>query len=152
MQIYLVGPITGQSTAGVLNWRERLKLAMPDQQFLDPASAPFDASLVTAASSQSVPQTLKRLQHGRFVIDRNKRLVRAADVVFANLLEAQDRISIGSVGELFWANAFGKPIVVVRNPVADPHDHAMLNAIASRICSTTEEGCDALRELANSAA
>lgn len=152
MKIYLVGPITGQSVAGVLDWRGQLKEALPNDLFLDPAIAPFDASKVTAESSVSIPETLRRLEHGRFVLDRNRRLLRSADVVLANFLQSHDRVSIGSVGELFWANAYGKPVVIVRRPVADVHDHAMLNAIASRICNSLDEGVRALRELANSAA
>jgi len=62
--------------------------------------------------------------------------------VLANFLRS-DRASIGSIGELFWANALRIPIVIVREQSGNVHDHAMLNAIASVVTSSLEDGCEA---------
>jgi hypothetical protein len=80
------------------------------------------------------------------VVDRNKHLIQSSDVVLANFLHAE-RASIGSIGELFWANAFRVPIIVVREPAGNVHDHAMVNAIASVVTHSLEDGCAAVMNM-----
>jgi nucleoside 2-deoxyribosyltransferase len=89
-----------------------------------------------------------RLRHGRFIVHRNKNLIRTCDVVLANFLGAKARVSIGSVGELHRADAFGKPIILVRDKHGNIHDHAMLNAIASEICPDLETACGVIAKMA----
>lgn len=108
----------------------------------DPASSPYDAKLASDAR-ETPSDALARLMHGRLVVDRNKHIIQSSDVVLANFLSS-DRASIGSIGELFWANAFRIPIVIVREPSGNVHDHAMLNAIASVVTSSLEDGCEAV--------
>jgi hypothetical protein len=84
--------------------------------------------------------------HGRLVVDRNKHLIQSSDVVLVNFLSAE-RASIGSIGELFWANAFRVPIVVVRELTGNVHDHAMVNAIASVVTHSLEDGCTAVMNM-----
>jgi nucleoside 2-deoxyribosyltransferase len=115
---------------------------------IDPAAAPYDTTKAfehTARRSNDV-KTLERLKRGRVVIDRNKKLIAECDVVLANLLHSKSA-SIGSVGEIFWAYAFGKPIIIVREDHGNVHDHAMLNAMATVIVDTLQEGCAAVRDL-----
>lgn len=146
MRVYLVGPITGQSDDRISGWRDHLRTIFPKVDYIDPASAPFDSALPDGMR-ETASETLRRLQHGRFVLDRNKMLIRSADVVLANFTGADSRPSIGSIGELFWADAFAKPIIVIREEKQNVHDHAMINALASRICFSLEEGCLALAHL-----
>src|SRR5690349_12635769 len=130
MKVYLTGPITGAADGVICSWRDAVRKKLsPEIELVDPASAPYDSSLAYQRPEKA-PAAVKRLMHGRFVVDRNKHLIRSCDVVFANFIGAE-RASIGSVGELFWADAFGKPIVIVREKTGNVHDHAMLNAIAS---------------------
>jgi len=107
----------------------------------DPAALFYDAASAYD-TAESPPNALARLMHGRLVVDRNKHVIQSSDVVLANFLHS-DHPSIGSIGELFWANAFRIPIVIVREGSGNVHDHAMLNAIASVVVSTLEEGCEA---------
>jgi hypothetical protein len=145
MQVYLVGPITGKSRKQIADWRLSVRQLCPGIEFVDPALAPFDATKAYLKHETS-SQALERLNHGRLVLDRNKLLIKNSDLVLANFLGA-DRASIGSIGELFWANAFSKPIIVVRERTGNVHDHAMLNSIASRVCFSLEEGCEAVRAI-----
>lgn len=146
MKLYLTGPITGAEDGEICGWRsEARRLLSPEIELVDPASAPYDP--VPAYKRPEKPAAaVKRLLHGRFVVDRNKHLIRTCDVVLANFLGAE-KTSIGSVGELFWADALGKPIVIVREKSGNVHDHAMLNAIASSVCHTLPSGCDAVQNI-----
>lgn len=142
MRIYLSGPISGASGEEIADWRKRAGAMFPaGLDVYDPASLPHDAELAS-----NVPETpsaaLARLMHGRLVVDRNKHIIQSSDVVLANFLHSE-RASIGSIGELFWANAFRIPIVIVREQSGNVHDHAMLNAIASVVTSSLEGGCEA---------
>jgi nucleoside 2-deoxyribosyltransferase len=149
MRVYLVGPITGQSTEQIANWRSALHKMCPQFEFIDPSSTNADRDNAYELQETS-SEALRRLHHGRFIVDRNRALIRRSDVVLANFSTTPDRASIGSIGELFWANSFGKPIIIVRQKHKNIHDHAMLNAIASRVCYSLEESLDVLCALAMS--
>jgi hypothetical protein len=143
MRIYLSGPISGATKKEIAGWRKRVEAMLPaGVDVYDPASSPYDAELASAVR-ETPSNALARLMHGRLVVDRNKHIIQSSDVVLANFLSS-DRASIGSIGELFWANAFRIPIVIVREPSGNVHDHAMLNAIASVVASSLEEGCEAV--------
>lgn len=143
MRIYLSGPISGASRGEIAGWRQRVAGMLPPHVTVyDPAASPYDAALAYEAA-ESPSAALGRLMHGRLVVDRNKHIIQSSDVVLANFLYS-DRASIGSIGELFWANAFRIPIVIVREQSGNIHDHAMLNAIASVVVSSLEDGCEAV--------
>ncbi len=147
MRVYLVGPITGQSIEQIANWRSELHKLCPHFEFIDPASTNADRDNAYERQ-ETASEALRRLNHGRFIVDRNRAIIRQSDIVFANFTTTPERASIGSIGELFWANSFGKPIIIVRQKRKNIHDHAMLNAIASRVCYSLEEGRDVLYALA----
>ena len=111
----------------------------PHAQIVDPASLPYNASLAYMLSEKP-SDALARQMHGRLVVDRNRKLIGSVDVMLANFLGSQ-RASIGSIGELFWADTYGVPIVIVREASGNVHDHAMINALASKIATTLEDGC-----------
>lgn len=142
MRIYLSGPISGASRNDIAGWRQRIVGMLPQHvEVYDPAASSYDAALAYVVP-ESPSAALARLMHGRLVVDRNKHIIQSSDIVLANFLQSE-HASIGSIGELFWANAFRIPIVIVRDPTGNVHDHAMLNAIASVVSLSLEEGCDA---------
>lgn len=143
MKVYLSGPMTGSTAEGIVGWRDRVLELLPRHvEIFDPALARCD-STSAYIQRESPAEELMRLRHGLLVIDRNKHLIQSSDVVLANFLQAR-RASIGSIGELFWANAFRVPIIIVRERTGNVHDHAMLNGIASIITHTLEDGCKAV--------
>jgi hypothetical protein len=139
-RVYLCGPITGQSPAKSPGWREyaEKKLVAAGIGVLDPTRSVMDTS-VGSETELGFEGQLGRLRHGRSTIQRDRFDVVRCDLVLANFLgstlEAGGRVSIGSVGELFWADAFRKPIVLVREESHNIHDHAMLNDLAGWIFS-----------------
>lgn len=150
MRVYLTGPITGHSDKEIENWRTTVARQLESlAEVVDPAAYSYDNSL-TFRTGETPEGAVTRLHHGQFVIERNKKLICDSDVVLANFLGASERASIGSIGELFWANAFDKPIIIIREKQGNVHDHAMVNAIAAIICSSLDEAVAAVGELAGS--
>jgi len=148
MRIYLSGPVTGHIDEAIKSWRatatqELAKVA----EIIDPTLARYDSD-VAFERRETPPEALDRLQHGLFVVRRNRNLIRSCDALLANFLGSGAKASIGSIGEVYWADAFGKPTIVVRERSGNVHDHAMLNAIASRVVYSLDEAFDVVRELA----
>jgi nucleoside 2-deoxyribosyltransferase len=148
MRIYLSGPITGYADAAIRSWRSRaIQHLSPLGEVIDPTRASYDSE-VAFQKQESPPEALDRLRHGLLIVRRNRNLIRSCNVVLANFLGAGSKASIGSIGEIYWADAFGKPVIIVRERFGNVHDHAMLNAIASRIVHTLEDAFKVIEELA----
>lgn len=147
MKIYLSGPITGSKDSEIKSWREIAAEELTKYgEVIDPSSSAYDSE-ISFQKSETPSEAIKRLRHGINVVKRNKNLIATCDVVFANFQNTKTA-SIGSVGEMFWADAFGKPIILIREKEGNVHDHAMLNALASSVCLSLEEGYAMIKELA----
>jgi len=130
--VYLSGPITGCSSAVFSDWRKHVTRQLKNGiSAVDPTRDATDPTVVSERVLTD-SERLRNLLHGKEILDRNKADLQNCDLVLANLLDAA-RVSIGSVGEIFWANAFGKPVVIVRQEHHDVHDHGLLNSIATCI-------------------
>lgn len=148
MKVYLSGPISGSADNAIEGWRTRVaRLLGRKAEIIDPAASPYDASLAYQ-HLEAESEKMQRLLHGRLVVDRNKHLIQSSDIVLANFVGAP-RASIGSIGELFWANAFRVPIIVVREAMGSVHDHAMINAIASVVTHSLDDGVKAVENMLN---
>ena len=148
MRVYLSGPMTGHADSAIKPWRQvaadRLSQIC---EVIDPALSHYDSD-PAFEKSEKPTQAIKRLRQGLYIVHRNRNLIRSSDMLLANLLHTGTKASIGSIGEIYWADAFGKPIIIVREQHGNVHDHAMLNAIASYICYTLDEAFAAIAELA----
>ncbi len=127
--VYLSGPITGCSENQAAHWRMHVRVRLgPGLVTIDPMRDAVDFSILSEHHMDDAAR-LRSLLHGREILERNRFDIARCDVLLANFLGAQ-RISIGSVGELFWADAFRKPVIVVREAHHNLHDHGLINAIA----------------------
>jgi nucleoside 2-deoxyribosyltransferase len=61
------------------------------------------------------------------------------DIMLANLLGAK-KVSIGTIGEFFWADAYRKPVIAVMEKEGNPHEHAMIRELTGFRVETLEEG------------
>lgn len=146
--VFLCGPVTGQTSAQMQDWRRIAseRLGAHNIVALDPTRQIIDAT-VGSALTYSDEVALERLQHGHAVTQRDRFDVQRSDLVLANFLGAtgeEARVSIGSVGELFWADAYRKPIVLVREKEGNIHDHAMLSDLAGWIFHDLEVALEAV--------
>lgn len=71
--------------------------------------------------------------------------LRRSDLVFANLvMNDQKKISVGSMIELGWADAYGIPVVAVL-PEGNAHDHGMVRELITWRCQTVEQAIEVTR-------
>jgi hypothetical protein len=123
--IYLAGPITGMSAEQCSGWRERVRVQVG--RGIEIVSPLRDAADFGDAAPAGPEAEVAMLRHMQATITRDRWDVARCTLLLANFTGAK-QISVGTVGEVFWADAFRKPIVIVRD-LGNPHDTFFLNAI-----------------------
>jgi len=88
---------------------------------------------------------LRLMRHGRSIAARDRFDVMRCDLLIVNLLEKK-AVSIGSVGEIFWADAYRKPVIMVREK-NNIHTHAMLDALVGWLVEGLDEAISTARTL-----
>lgn len=143
--VYLCGPITGLSLEEATGWRRAAADALdPVAVVIDPTrEAPDTMRRSETAATRTI--TVERLLHGKRTVARDRYDIQRSDLVLACFLGANS-VSIGAVGEIFWADAMTKPVVLVREE-ANVHNHDMLNEIAGWIFEDLESAIDSVRRL-----
>jgi nucleoside 2-deoxyribosyltransferase len=116
--------------------------------FFDPASHSADRS-IAYLQSMTPRESFDRLRHGKFIADRNRHRISKSDALLCNLIGAKERVSIGSIGEIHWANAFAIPIIIIREHDGNVHDHSIVNALASELCFSIDDACCVLKGMFN---
>jgi nucleoside 2-deoxyribosyltransferase len=168
-RVYLAGPITGLSYGGATDWREAAKYAlhlMHIDGFSPLRAKQYLKGEEKIDGSPEAYQRVHPLSAPKGICTRDREDVRRADVVLMNLLGAE-RISVGSMIEIGWADAFRVPLVVimeggveyqalpVKNAATDvvalgktnPHHHAMVNQLAGYIVGDLQSGLDVVKAL-----
>jgi hypothetical protein len=127
--VYLCGPVTGTTKSIRSDWRTQVRQGLPAGIVaIDPTRQKVEEIDETSANLTET-EMLKLALHGRTVAQRDRFDVMRSDLLLANFLGAEAR-SIGSIGEIFWADAYRKPIIMVREHSGNPHQHAFLDALA----------------------
>lgn len=168
-RVYLAGPITGLSFNAAADWRDQVveALGFDDIEAFSPLRAKHylrgEASIDGSVGAYPRAHPLSA-PSGICARDRND--VARADVVLMNLLGA-GRVSIGSMIEIGWADAYRKPLVLVIEPVGgydmsppggaatdvktvgatNPHHHAMVDELAAYVVHELEAGVEIVRAL-----
>jgi nucleoside 2-deoxyribosyltransferase len=146
--VYLAGPITGLSYGEATDWRDlaRDDLAKAGIVGLSPMRAKhYLAHLKSLSGTGEEYANLGVLSTQRSVTTRDRFDTRTADVVLMNLLGAE-RISIGTMIEAGWADAFRVPIVLVIEPT-NIHHHMMLREIAGFTVETLDEALHTIKAI-----
>lgn len=153
--MYLAGPITGLNYKGATDWRgivaEQLAESgivafspMRGKDYLRKLDVIGDARVQTRPEDDSYGLN-KVMSSAQGITYRDRNDVMKADVVLMNLLGAT-RISIGTMIEAGWADAFRKPVIVAREKDSI-HGHGMLDAIATYTVDDLEEALHLTRVL-----
>lgn len=133
---YLAGPITGLDYAGATDWRDHAtaRLAPFGIKALSPLrSKEYLRGVESFSSDGDVYRDLSVLSTNRGIMTRDRHDATTCDVLLVNLLGAE-RVSIGTVMEIAWADACRTPIVCAIEPSGNPHEHGMvLEAIGFRV-------------------
>ena len=138
--VYLAGPITGLSFDAASDWRNLAKkdLANHGITALDPMRGKHYLSQVTEFTNDGDKyQPFSALSSNRGIITRDRWDAMRCDLLFVNFLGAE-RVSIGTVMEIAWADAVRKPIVCIMEE-GNVHAHGMIReALGYRVSTLAE--------------
>lgn len=139
--VYLAGPIQGETYRASTDWRQYVQRHMPPEiRTLSPMRyKEYMANLGT------MPDHLDSdpLSTMKGIVTRDRMDVMRCDMVIANLAEAQ-RVSIGTVMEIAWADACRKPVVAIMDQ-NNIHYHGMIRECVGYIVPTLDQAIDIVR-------
>lgn len=141
--VYLAGPITGLTYDDGADWRVSVAADLLNSGI--EAFSPLRAKdylrrfgvLDAGGSDGSSYVGVNVLSNPQGITTRDRFDTTGRDVVLANLIGAE-RVSIGTMIELGWADASRTPIVLAMEP-GNIHAHAMVEAVAGFTVPTLEE-------------
>lgn len=159
--VYLAGPISGLSYGEATGWRQEvrdqllrsgIKAASPlrAKVYIREAAAtaglkgePFEIDQSSPAIDENDMDApaVRAMSNSRGITTRDRFDCLNCDVLFVNLL-GTERVSIGTVMEIAWADAMRKPIVLVIEDEANLHDHAMIRECVGFRVPTIREGVE----------
>jgi hypothetical protein len=143
--VFLCGPISGLTIPKASAWRRHVIELLDGQvNLIDPMRDSPDATVRNQAPATRV-LTTDRLAHGKQTVTRNRFDIGRSDLVLACFLGVRS-VSIGAVGEIFWADAMRKPVIVVREE-DNPHNHDMLNEIAAWIFDDLDVALEQVKKI-----
>ncbi len=148
--VYLAGPIGGLDYSQATEWRHRVKseLALHGIKCLSPMRAEVflrshvgllkDCQTTEELGACGSPAIAMSTPRGITTRDRFDAL--NCSVLFANLLGAE-KVSIGTVMEIAWADAYRRPSIVIMEE-GNLHEHAMLSECAGFVVPSIREGIE----------
>ena len=142
--VYLAGPITGLSYDGAVDWRTStsIKLHASGIRGLSPMRWKeylLEETSIADRYDEHVLSTSKA------ITTRDRWDCMRSDVILMNLIGAK-RISIGTMIEAGWADAFRKPVVLAIEE-NNMHHHAMLEHIAGWVVPDLDQAIDVTKAL-----
>jgi len=145
--VYLAGPISGFSGTFAAEWREYANHQFASDTKPIRTISPLrgkdwikDKSYIKNFPPESL---VDPFAEPRGLVSRDRYDVQHADLMLLNLITdgTNRRVSIGSMIELGWANAFGTPVVLVTAEDVI-YLHEFLTAIPEWTVSTLQEGIE----------
>ena len=145
LNIYLAGPITGQTGEGVVSRYEEKIAILSDFGYTvyHPMLGKMNLRTETTFKSGGYDHPIA---NDHAIFERDHWMVSIADVVLADLSTSGDRISIGTMMELAWASHLGKHVILVM-PDGNIHDHAFVREAATIRFPSLMDAYDYLKEL-----
>lgn len=152
MKVYLAGPISGKSFDEVVGRYNEKRMYLEDfgYEVLSPMTAKGGLRNIQdfGSTQEHYPASPFATNHAIFA--RDKWMVAQADIVIADLSNSGDRISIGTMMEIAWANYLNKQIVLIMG-TDNLHYHAFVLEAATIILPTWDDARDYLKALAEGA-
>lgn len=147
-KVYLSGQITGLTFGDAASWREYVtkELAKSGIDCLSPLRGKqyLENKGILEAGFQVYADW--PLSTAKGITTRDRWDTMNCDVVLMNVL-GMDRVSVGTMIELGWADAARVPVVLVIDRTGNPHDHMMTREMAGFQVETLEQGMDVIRAL-----
>lgn len=142
--VYLGGPIKGLSYEGATNWRyeARNKLNQDLIEVLDPMR---NKEWLVGVQKFGEPPESDPLTAQKGIVTRDRMDLKRCDMVLFNLRGAE-QVSIGTMVEFGWADAFRKPIVTIVGP-EDLHWHAFVRELSGFIVGSLGDGLEVVKRV-----
>jgi nucleoside 2-deoxyribosyltransferase len=147
MNVYLAGPISGLAYNGAVDWRQDVAAVLHDHGVTAWSPMRSKEYLVREESLrvEGYDASVSPLSTPSAIVTRDRWDCQRADVVLVNLVGAE-RVSIGTVLELAWADAARVPLVVAMEE-GNLHEHAMVEALVGFRVPTLDEAVDVVLAL-----
>lgn len=161
-RVYLAGPITGLSFEGATDWRDEVTdLLLPNIVGVSPMRGKdyLRGYSSIGGSPEDFNAMGQAMSTPKAIVTRDRNDVETCDAVIMNLLDAT-KISIGTMIEVGWADAYRKPLILVIEPegkqhaggmgvpdTVNPHWHGMVTEIAGYSVTTLEEAAHVAQAL-----
>lgn len=143
--VYLAGPIADKTYDEATAWRRKAAQALSDvAHCLDPMRGK-DSLRGGDRPLGCYYRGSHPLSTPSGITTRDRWDVSRADVVLMNLLGAES-ITIGTMIEVGWADAYRKPIVLVMED-GNAHDHPIVRSCSGFVVPTLDEGTAIVRSL-----
>jgi nucleoside 2-deoxyribosyltransferase len=142
--VYLAGPITGLSYDGAVGWREDAEAHL-DAYGIGTADPMRGKSYLSGQDEIKDSYADHAMSTAHAIFKRDRMDCRKCDALLVNFLGAE-KVSIGTVMEIAWADANGIPVVIVMEP-DNLHQHSMVKEAAYVVADTLDEGIQITRRL-----
>ena len=133
--LFLAGPLTGISYGDALDWRKYVESRLPADVIAFSALRGKGYVTKERVLKDAYPEHLLSTPQGTITRDRYD--VYRCDALFVNFLNS-DRVSIGTIMEIGWADARRIPIILVME-ACNVHDHAFVRQAAGFITANLDE-------------
>lgn len=140
---YLSGPISGLTYEGCTNWRHYAAnwFGRIGIHALDPMRGKSYLKGKGVIVDQMAEVLEQAMSQDAAIVTRDRMDTTGADFVLCNLLGAE-RISIGTMIELGWADAARVPVVLVMEKSGAVHEHAFVRQLCGYRVEDLEDGLD----------
>lgn len=134
--MYLAGPISGLTFGASTDWRIEVQRQLAESGLT--GYSPLRAKdYLTSEGVLEGSYEQHPLSSAKGILTRDRWDVQTADLVLVNLIGAE-RISIGTVMEIAYADSIRTPVVLAMEP-GNAHGHPMLEQASGFIVNTLEE-------------
>jgi nucleoside 2-deoxyribosyltransferase len=133
--LFLAGPLTGVSYSDALDWRKYVEGKLPADVIAFSALRGKGHVTKERVLKDAYPEHLLSTPQGTITRDRYD--VSRCDALFVNLLNS-DEVSIGTIMEMAWADAWRIPIILAME-ARNIHDHAFVRQVAGFITADLDE-------------
>ena len=133
--LYCAGPITGISYAESIDWREYVSGKLPPH--IKAVSPMRGKQYLANEINIKVSYQEHPLSTQKGIVCRDRADVMRCDMLLVNFLGAT-KVSIGSVMEIAWADAWRKPIIVVMEK-DNIHYHSMVEEVSGFVVADLGE-------------
>lgn len=140
-EVYLCGPITGSSETEVNNWRELVYANLNAEGIKTISPTRVNEVIFKRTNDDDSLKDTKLISDLKSIVTRDRfDTTKRADMLIVNLLGAE-KVSIGSMIELGWADSHRVPVIVVMEQ-DNIHNHAFVREIAGWIVDSVEEAVE----------